>query len=70
MYPSRHTVTKYLSGEKRHGVIYEKLFKRLWYINDQLHEEEYVKSEIEQKELIIAGFFILHSAKMRWLERY
>ena len=33
---SRHTVTKYLSDEKKHGAINTKLFKRLDHINDQL----------------------------------
>ena len=53
---SRPTVTKYLSDEKTHGAIDNKVFKRLGSINDQLYEVELVKSEIEHKEPIIVGF--------------
>ena len=55
----RHTVTKYLSDKKTHGAINNKMFRRLGYINDQLYEMEFVKSEIEHKEPIIVRFFIL-----------
>ena len=67
---SRHTVTKYLSDEKTHSAINSKLFKRLNQITDQLYEVELVKSEIEHREPIIVGFFILLYAKMRMLEHY
>ena len=40
---SRHTVTKYLSDEKTHSAINNKLFKRLNHITDQLYEVELVK---------------------------
>ena len=64
---SRHTVTKNLNDEKTHGAISTKFFKRLDHINDQLYEVELAKAEIEQKELIIVGFFILQYAKLRML---
>ena len=67
---SRHTVTKYLSDEKTHGAINTKFFKRLDYINDQLYEVELAKAEIEHREPIIVGFFILQYAKLRMLELY
>ena len=67
---SRHTVTKYLSDEKTHSAINSKLFKRLNHITDQLYEVELVKSEIEHREPIIVGFFILQYAKLRMLELY
>ena len=67
---SRHTVTKYLSDEKTHSAINSKLFKRLNHITDQLYEVELVKSEIEHREPIIVGFFILQNAKLRMLELY
>ena len=67
---SRHTVTKYLNDEKTHSAINSKLFERLNFINDQLYEVELVKSEIEQREPIIVGFFILQYAKLRMLELY
>ena len=56
---SRHTVTKYLSDKKTHSAINSKMFKRLNHITDQLYEEELVKSEIEHREPINVGFFIL-----------
>ena len=67
---SRHTVTKYLSDEKTHSANISKLFKRFNHITDQLYELELVKSEIEHREPIIVGFFILQYAKLRILELY
>ena len=67
---SRHTVTKYLTDEKTHSAINSKMFKRLNHITDQLYEVELVKSEIEHREPIIVGFFILQYAKLRMLELY
>ena len=67
---SRHTVTKYLNDQKIHSAINNKLFKRLNFITDQLYEVELAKSEIEHREPIIVGFFILQYAKLRMLELY
>ena len=67
---SRHTVTKYLTDEKTHSAIINKMFKRPNYITDQLHEVELVMLEIEQREPINVGFFILQYAKLRMLELY
>ena len=46
------------------------MFKCLAYINDQLYEVELAKSEIEQKEPITTGFFILQYAKLGNLGRF
>ena len=59
---SRHTLTKYLGDEKTHGAINTKLFKRLDHINDQMCEVELTNAEIEHREPIIVGFFILQYA--------
>ena len=67
---SRHTVTTYLTDEKAHSAINSKIFKRLNHITDQLYEVELVKPEIEHREPIIVGFFILQYAKQRMLELY
>ena len=67
---SRHTVTKDLNDEKTHGAINTKFFKRLDHINDQLYEVELAKTEIEHREPITVGFFILQYAKLRMLELY
>ena len=67
---NRHIVTKYLSGEKTHKSINSKLFKKLNHMNNSLYEIELAKAEIEHKEPIIVGFFILQYAKLRKLELY
>ena len=67
---SRHTVTKFLNDEKTNGAINTNFFKRLDHINDQLYEVELAKAEIEHREPIIVGFFILQYAKLRMLELY
>ena len=46
------------------------MFKRMNHITDHLYEVELVKSEIEHREPIIVGFFILQYAKLRMLELY
>ena len=65
---SRHTVTKNLSDQKTHGAIDTNFFKRLDIINGQLYEAELAQAEIEHREPIIVGFFILQYAKLRMLE--
>ena len=67
---SRHTVTKYLSDEKTHAAIISKLFKKLDHVNNSLYEVELAQAQIEHKEPIIVGFFILQYAKLRKLELY
>ena len=67
---SRHTVTKYLNDEKTDSAINNKNFKRPIFVTDQLYEVELVKSEIEHREPIIVGFFILQYVKLRMLELY
>ena len=67
---SRHTVTKYLTDEKTHAAINSKLFKKLDHVNNSLFEVELAKAEIEHKEPIFVGFFILQNAKLRTLELY
>ena len=65
---SRHTVTKFLTEEKTHEAINSKLFKKLDHVNNSLYEVELAKAQIEHKEPIIVGFFILQYAKLRMLE--
>ena len=67
---SRHTVTKYFTDEKTHAAINGKLFKKLDHVNNSLVEVEIVKAQIERKEPIIVGFFILQYVKLRMLELY
>ena len=67
---SRHTVRKYLSYEKTHAAISSKLFKKLDHMNNSLYEVELAKAQIEHREPIIVGFFILQYAKLRMLELY
>ena len=67
---SRHIVTKYLSDEKTHKAIKSQLFKNLDHVNNSLYEIELAKAQIEHKEPIIVGFFILQYAKLRMFELY
>ena len=67
---SRHTATKYLNDEKTQSAIHSEMFKRRNHITNQLYEVELVKPEIEHREPITVGFFILHYAKQRILELY
>ena len=67
---SRHTVRKYLTDKKAHAAINSKLFKKLGHVNNPLYEIELAKAQIERKEPIIVGFFILQYSKLRMLELY
>ena len=66
----RHTVTKYLTDKKTHAAFNSKLFKKLDHVNNSLYEAKLAKAQIEHKEPIIVGFFILQNAKLRMLELY
>ena len=65
---SRHTVTKIPSDEKAHAAVNSKVFKRLHHMKNSLYEVELAKAQIEHKEPIYVGFFILQYAEMRMLE--
>ena len=67
---SRHSVAKYLTDEKTHAAINKKLFKKLDDVNNPLYEYEFATAQIEHKEPIIVGLFILQYAKLRLLELY
>ena len=67
---SRHTKTKDLSDEKTHAAIKSKLFKKLDHVDNSLYEVELAKAQIEHREPIIVGFFILQYAKLRLFELY
>ena len=67
---SRHTVTKYVSDEKTHAAVNSKVLKKLDHVNNALYEVELAKAQIDYKEPIIVGFFILQYAKLRMLELY
>ena len=67
---SRHTATKYLADGKTHAAINSKLFKKLDHVNNSLFEVELAKAQIEHKETIIVGFFLLQYAKLQMLELY
>ena len=67
---SRHTLTKNLKNEKTHNVINKNFSSHLTSSLIKLYEVELVKSEIEHREPIIVGFFILQYAELRMLELY
>ena len=56
--------------QKTHAAFNIKLFKKLDHVNKTLYEVELAKAQIEHKEPIIVGFFILQYAKLRTLELY
>ena len=64
------TLSQNIRTMRTHGAINTKFFKRLDHINDQLYEVELAKAEIEHREPIVVGFFILQYAKLRMLEFY
>ena len=64
---SRHTVKSIWPMKKLTVQLLLKKVKRPNHITDQLHEVELVKSEIEHREPIILGFFILQYPKLRML---
>ena len=65
---SQHTITKYLNDEKAHKAINSKFFRKHNHQNDNLYEIESVKGDVEHKERIIVGFFILQYANLRMLD--
>ena len=67
---SRHTVTKYLTDAKTHAAFNSKFFQKPDHVNNSLYEVELAKAQIEHKEPIIVGFFILEYAELRMLEQY
>ena len=67
---SRHTVTKYLNDEKTHCSLNSKFFKKLDHVNHQPYEVELAKAEVEHKEPVVVGFFILQYANLGMLELY
>ena len=67
---SRHIITTFLTDGNTHSAIISKLFKKLDLVNNLLYEVELAKAQIEHKEPVIVGFFILQHAKLRMLELY
>ena len=64
---SQHTLTKNLSNEKTPSSINSKKFKRLNHFTDQMFEVEPIKREIEHKEPVTVGSFILQYAKLYYI---
>ena len=67
---SRQIVTKYLTNEKAHAANNRELFRKLDHVNNSLFEVELAEAQIEHKEPVIVGFFIIQYAKLRMLELY
>ena len=70
MEPSRYTVTNYLGDKKTQAAVYSQLLKMLDHVNNSLYEVELTNAQIEQKEPIIVGLFILNYARLRMLKLY
>ena len=67
---SQQSVTEDVTDEKTHAANNSELFKKLDHVNNSLYEAELAKAQIEPKEPIIVGFFILQNSKLRLLELY
>ena len=67
---SQHTVTNYLNVKKLHAASKSKLFKKLNHLTNALYEVELAKAEVEHKEAIVVGFFILQYAILRMFALY
>ena len=60
----------YLKDEKTHSANISRMIQQLSRIIDQMFEVKLVRSEVEHREPIVVGFFILQYAKLRMLELY
>ena len=56
--------------QKTHAAINSKLFKKLDHMSNSLYEVELAKAQIEHKESVIVGFFVVQYAKLRMLKLY
>ena len=67
MHSSRKTVAKYLKDENTQNAIDSNFSKKLNHLKDNLYEIKSVKADVEHKEPIIVGIFILQYAKLECL---
>ena len=65
---SKHSKTQYVVGAEVDKLLNEWNFKNLNVLPSALHEVEMVNSEVNHKETIIVGFFILQFAKLTMLQ--
>ena len=65
---SRHTNTKYVKGSQLDNFIYNRFFKTIIELPEEIYEVEMSKSGIDHKEPIIIEFFILQYAKLTMLQ--
>ena len=57
-----------LIDEKTHAAINRKLFKTLNHVKNAIYDVELAEAEIEYKEPVKVGFFILQYAKLRIMD--
>ena len=68
---SKHTMTKYHTGdEKTHKAIKNQFFERLYFVANDLYEDELVMFTFKQGEPIKVDFVVLHCSNLRKLELY
>ena len=65
---SRHTNTNYVKGSQLDKFIYNRFFKTIIELPEQIYEVEMSKSGIDHKEPKIIEFFILQYAKLAMLQ--
>ena len=67
---SKHSKTQYVVGAEVDKLVNERNFKNLNVLPSSIYEVEMVKSEVNHKEPIIVGFFILQYAKLTMLQLF
>ena len=67
---SKHSKTQYVVGAEIDPLVNERNFKNLNLLPSSIYEVEMVKPEMNHKEPIDVGFFILHYAKLTMLQLF
>ena len=67
---SKHSKTRYVVRAEVDKLVNYRIFQNLNVIPSSIFEVEMVKSEVEHKEPIIVGFFILEYAKLKMLQLF
>ena len=65
---SKHSKTQYVVGAEVDKLLNERNFKNLNVLPSAFYEVDMVKSEVNHKEPIINGFFILQFAELTMLQ--
>ena len=67
---SKHSKTQYVVGAEVDKLVNKRNFKNLNVLPSSIYEVEMVKPEVNHKEPIIVGFFILQYGKLTMLQMF